>query len=175
MFVGSPPHTSGKFNESHITAERLKKLLSYDACTGRFIWRENRGVKNCGGKIAGSDRHGYWVIRVESHLCAAHRLAWLYVHGHWPSGYVDHINGDSLDNRIANLRDVSHVVNMQNQRSATAHSQTGLLGCHPQGNKFQAEIKVDGRIKYLGIFKTAQEGHEAYLKAKRLLHEGCTI
>ncbi|MFX4377260.1 HNH endonuclease, partial [Acinetobacter baumannii] len=41
-------------------------------------------------------------------------MAWLYVHGVHPTGQIDHIDGDPLNNRISNLRDVSHAVNQQN-------------------------------------------------------------
>ncbi len=88
---------------------------------------------------------------------------------------MDHLNGDASDNRLANLRDVPQEVNQQNQRRANADSKTGLLGASPRGPRFQAAITTQGDRRYLGLFDTAEEAHQAYLTAKRQLHAGCTI
>jgi hypothetical protein len=160
---------------SGLTVERLKSLLKYDPQTGFFAWLADRGRKPTAGKIAGHRQPKSWVIRVDGRLYGANRLAWLFMHGTWPAQVIDHINGNPHDNRIENLRDVSHTVNLQNQRKANCDSQTGLLGVSPFQDRFAAHIKVNGRVKYLGLFSTAEAGHEAYLTAKRKLHEGCTI
>ena len=103
----------------------------------------------------------------------AHRLAWLYTHGKWPSKYIDHINGVKTDNRIANLREADNGENMQNQRRARRNSKTGLLGVRwnrASGN-YVAVITVNRHVINVGSFKTAEEAHEAYLRAKAELHE----
>ena len=146
-----------------------------------FSYDPHRGVlTRTGGRFKGLEskatvRAGAIRIRFNGKIVALHRLIWLHVHGAWPSGDIDHINGDPKDNRLCNLRDVSTSVNMQNLRKATSRSKTGLLGAYPHRGAFIAQITVDGRIKSLGRFKTAQEAHEAYLQAKRRHHEGCTI
>ena len=106
-----------------------------------------------------------------------YRLAWLYVHGKLPDGDIDHINGKPSDDRIKNLRDVSRSVNLQNQRAARSNNSSGLLGVFFQKtmNKWTSKIQLDWKTKSLGYFDTAEEAHAAYLKAKRELHEGCTI
>lgn len=107
----------------------------------------------------------------------AHRLAWLYVHGRWPDGLIDHKNGDRADNRFDNLRDVAHRVNMQNLRKAFVSSKTGLLGASPlKDGRFGAFIKRDGKSKNLGTFDTPELAHAAYVAAKRVIHhEGNTL
>ena len=114
-------------------------------------------------------------MRVDLIFYEEHRLVWLYHTERWPDEQIDHINGNPLDNRIENLRDVTRSVNMQNQRRATCKSKTGLLGVYPHRKKFAAGITVDGKIQHLGVFANAHEGHAVYLAAKRALHEGCTI
>lgn len=160
---------------SGLTAERLRQLLEYDPNTGVFTWRANRGGKPTAGKVAGGDRGKCWAIRIDGRMYAANRLAWLYTYGQWPIEVIDHKNGDAYDNRIENLRDVSHTVNLQNQRKASCGSQTGFLGVFPFEDRFLAQITIDGRTKHLGLFSTAEAGYEAYLAAKRRFHEGCTI
>jgi hypothetical protein len=102
---------------------------------------------------------------VEYRRYYAHRLAWLYVHGEWPN-VIDHINGDAGDNRIANLRSCSQQRNMQNIRaSRNKHGLTGVV-FHRKSGLFHATIKVNKRATSLGYYKTAEEAHDAYLRAK---------
>lgn len=156
--------------------QRLRELLDYDVETGRFVWRQaNKRVK--AGTVAGyvgSD--GYVRIRASGTRFLAHRLAWFYVHGTWPAGEIDHINGDRSDNRIANLRDATTSINQQNQRQArTNNRSSGLLGVTRKRSKWQAQIETNGRNVFLGCYSTKEDAHLAYLKAKRERHDGCTI
>lgn len=160
-----------------LTAEILRELVSYDPDTGDFKWKISGGRRKCGQK-AGSNGHphGYCQIGIDCTLYFAHRLAWLYVHGEWPRGEVDHIDGDTANNRIANLRDTSHAANMQNIRKANVNNSTGFLGTRRyKSGKFFAVITANGKRRFLGSFVTPQSAHEAYLTAKRMLHMGCTI
>jgi hypothetical protein len=105
-----------------------------------------------------------------------HRLAWLHVHGVWPSAEIDHIDGIRTNNAIANLRDVDRATNCQNMRKALpANKGSGLLGVYPSDNKWRARITVNNRAVGLGTFDSKETAHEAYLAAKRTLHGGCTI
>jgi hypothetical protein len=97
--------------------------------------------------------------------------------GLWPQNDIDHRDGDKKNNRFSNLRDVTTQVNIQNQRRATKANKSGLLGAafNRRLGKYVSGIGVAGRTVYLGVFETAIEAHEAYLKAKRQLHEGNTL
>jgi len=99
----------------------------------------------------------------------------MFYYGKYPSKDLDHINGNKSDNCIDNLREVTHRVNIQNEKKARVNSKTGLLGVSPQGDKYQAQIITNGKVKYLGIYETPEEGHQVYLSAKRELHEGNTL
>jgi HNH endonuclease len=155
--------------------DRLRALLTYDQQTGEFKWNP-KTPRSKAMKIAGciNDR-GYRVIRVDNILIGAHRLAWLYSYQEWPMMEVDHINGNRSDNRLINLRLVSHAGNAQNMRGAMRTSKTGLLGAHPHQGKWMAKIKIFGEQKYLGMFDSPEEAHAAYVKAKRIYHATCTI
>lgn len=166
-----------------LTTERLQELLHYEPATGVFTWRVKTGGNGVGGRIkagtiAGSLTPGaYRRIRIDTVVYRAHRLAWFYVHGVWPTNHIDHIDGDRTNDSLVNLRDVTYAVNQQNQRRPQIDNISGYLGVgwHSSAGKWRARIRVGGREKYLGSFLSPKEAHEAYLTAKRKHHEGCTI
>lgn len=78
---------------------------------------------------------------------------------------VDHINGVRHDNRLENIRLVTH---QQNQ-----HNRTKALGCSwsKWHNKWKSQICVNGKDIYIGVFKTEEEAHKSYLEAKLIYHK----
>jgi hypothetical protein len=102
-----------------LTAERLREQLRYDAETGVFTRRVESGHA-CVGDVAGSVHStGYVRIGIDGWKYTAHHLAWLYVHGVWPSDQIEHINRKRSDNRIANLRERRHRVALLRPASQT--------------------------------------------------------
>lgn len=158
-----------------LTVQRLREAVSYDPETGIFIRLEGTSNVIKAGDIAGwPDRNGHLRFGLDGKTYAAHRLAWLYVYGVWPSGIIDHKDGVRDNNRINNLRDATNCVNQQNQRTPHKNGTSGFLGVtfHKNRNKFQAQIGTKHGHKYLGVYPTAELAHQAYLEAKRQLHEG---
>lgn len=160
-----------------MTQKRLHEVMSYNEKTGLFYWLAPTSNRVKVGELAGSvDHEGYVRIKVDGRRYRAHRLAWLYVHGKFPSCVIDHINGDRSDNRISNIRDVTNSVNLQNQRRAPSCSHSGLIGAHVSyKGSFKSSINISGKTVPLGRFPTAYLAHEAYITMKRKYHEGCTI
>lgn len=138
-----------------LTQSRLKELLSYDPNTGVFIWKEKISNNDKGkvGDIAGCMSRGYVRIKIENSKYMAHRLAWLYLYGKWPEKYIDHINKDKTDNRVVNLRDVSHRENMKNQKKRSDNT-SGCVGVHLEqdGKKWQSRITHKGKRIVLGRY-----------------------
>lgn len=159
-----------------LTVERLRELLDYDPDTGLFTWRVRTRNSVKFGDVAGCfSSTGYWQIQIDGRKHRAHRLAWLYVTGEWPTSDLDHINGIRDDNRIANLRAATRSENGQNQREPQSHNKVGYLGVHSHQGKFRAIIILDGKKKHIGCFPTPEAAHAAYLEAKRRLHPFGTI
>lgn len=160
-----------------ISREALRKQVHYCPVEGRFRWLVRKPGVTEVGKIAGTrDKvKGYRYITVSGAQEAEHRLAWRYMLDDVPE-IIDHINGDPADNRWINLRAADRKLNAQNQRAASKNNKTGYLGVSLfQGRYYRATIRINGKIKLVGSFKTPEEAYEAYLAAKREHHKGCTI
>lgn len=165
---------------SELTAGRLRELFDYSPDTGIFTRRTTVGnsPSQKTGYVAGStNAAGYVIIFIDGRGYKAHRLAWLYIEGTWPKNHIDHLNSVKNDNRIDNLRDATRSENLQNQRFAHANNCSGFIGVHwhQASWSWQAQIRANGRRHHLGVFLTPELASEAYLKAKRELHEGYTI
>jgi hypothetical protein len=158
-----------------ITQDRLRELAHYCPETGQFTHLKSDRRKKAGMPAGSLRQDGYIYVMFDGKRALAHRFAWLYVTGEWPMKEIDHIDGNKANNAFTNLRQVSRRTNAENQHTAKRTSTTGLLGVirHPRG--FVARIVSEGKRKYLGIFETPEAAHEAYVQAKRELHQGCTI
>ena len=155
---------------NELTAERLRSILNYDPESGIFTWKVRTANQVKVGDVVGCpDGRGYLLIQAQSRLYRAHRLAWLYVYGEWPKGQIDHINRNKADNRIANLRDVSHKQNNQN-RSKPSNNTSGHPGVswHKQKSKWQARIAHNYKQIHLGYFATIEEAVSARKAAEKL-------
>lgn len=149
-----------------LTRAQVAEHLSYDKRTGAFV-RVKRPKENVGSIKS----QGYLRIFCVGKIYAAHRLAWLLTYGEWPDGYLDHINGVRLDNRITNLRLVTYSESNQN-RPVFKNNKRGLRGVFFQSNakKWRAIINLDKKRYHLGYFDTAEDAHVAYSAAAERLH-----
>lgn len=89
----------------------------------------------------------------------------IYFH-RWILGYdgkdfIDHINGEPLDNRKSNLRIVKPVQNSQNRKASVTNKSSGVRGVYWEQNKWRARIMIRGKRKDLGYFETVKEAKKA--------------
>lgn len=150
------------------TSAELAAMFYYNKRTGLLRWRTRPSQAVVAGDVAGSlHPQGYVMVQVRGKIYAAHRLVWKLVHGVEPDT-VDHVNGSKADNRITNLRSVSHAENLQRKRKTRSDSTTGLLGVSYRAdcNKYQAKLRRNGITEHLGTFATPEAAHAAYVLAK---------
>lgn len=125
----------------------VRQALDYNPETGVFIWkhRDIPGSRNSrfAGKVTGCKSGKCIYINLNNKVYKAHRLAWAHFYGEWPDLEIDHINLDSYDNRISNLRLATRSQNEQNKR-VRKDNNTGFKGVSfdERRNKYVAQIKV---------------------------------
>jgi hypothetical protein len=129
-----------------MTFAEVSAFLAYVPETGVLVHKHAAHNRPAGSPAGRRDTKGYLRIRLLGRDYKNHRLAWLLHYGVWPDAEIDHINGDPSDNRIGNLRNVSHMVNGLNRRRAMRNNQLGMLGVHRSKKGYVAQLKV-GQMK----------------------------
>jgi hypothetical protein len=137
-----------------ITQKRVKEALQYSPETGVFKWKIQTSVRISVGDDAGTKtRTGYIHIKLDGYIYAAHRLIWMYMYGFFPKN-IDHIDHDRSNNRLPNLRDVTHIENMSNQKIRSTNT-SGIMGVRwdENRNKWHTRIRAQGKNFHLGRFQ----------------------
>lgn len=141
---------------------------------GEIFWlKVNRNRYNKPGDIAGrpSPTNGYLYVKVNQEVKSVHSIIWEMHNGEIPEGMeIDHVNHIRTDNRIENLRLVSHQQNAMN-RSKTSRNTSGVVGvswCNLT-EKWYAYIKKDGVMHSLGRHARFEDAALARKSAERKL------
>lgn len=145
-----------------LTQEQLKELLHYDPETGIFRWRKSTTNRVNPWSVAGCLSRGYLLIRINNHLYASHRLAWLYSTGKWPLQKIDHFNGCRSDNSLKNLRPATSKQNAENQPLNTANK-SGFRGVcwYKALGKWKASVQHNKKSIHVGYFDDVKEAAKA--------------
>jgi len=175
--------------EAFLSIDVLRQLIDLDSETGSLRWlprppfffksnqkhtSEHR-ANNWNSRYAWTpalacvDKSGHLFGRIFDHMFFAHRVVFALMNGHWPVNSVDHINGVPADNRISNLRDVTHKENMRNQKRGKANT-SGHIGvsANKRLGKWAAHITVNGQQKHLGFHEQLKDAVNARLAAEKV-------
>lgn len=153
-------------------ASLVRELFNYEPESGLLKWKVRKAICVTVGQYAGNlTPLGYRSVKINGCCFQAHRLVWAYVHGAWPAGQIDHINGVGSDNRIENLRECTNGQNQQN-RTAGKANKSGFLGVHwvASRKRWRSYITVNRKPIFLGTFREKDAANQAYLAAKKRLH-----
>lgn len=163
----------------------LQKLLEYNPDTGVLRWKPRETSEfvptpkrtaewqqrwwnaRFAGCIAGTlSDEGYLCARINGTTYKVHRLVWKLTHGVDPE-FIDHVNGNRIDNRIENLRSISFVANRKNAGVPTNNT-SGILGVDRRNGKWRARITHNKELIELGQFPTEAEAVAARRAAEKM-------
>lgn len=158
-----------------ITLAMLEKRIAYNPSTGDLWWLQDTYHRSCGkaGDSAGSiSDQGYGTVVVSRKRLKAHHVAWALYYKVWPiPHHIDHTNGDRSDNRIVNLRPASPAQNGWN-KGPLKNNRLRMKGVSKQANAngYFSRIMSNGKLYYLGSYRTPDEAKRAYKEAALRLH-----
>lgn len=142
----------------------VNQIFNYDNLSGKLTWKIKPADRYHIGSDCGTiNNFGYRHITYKGKKYLAHRLIWFIETGNWSKYQIDHINGDKLDNRFSNLREVT---NRQNSQNFKIHRNGHLVGTsfNKKRKIWESYINIDGKKVHLGYFSTQEDAHNVYLK-----------
>ena len=140
---------------------RLRDMFDYDPTTGILI--NKRLGKRAGSLVkGGNSTKWHRVVKIDGSYYMVHRVIWTWFYGDDPREMlVDHINQDSLDDRIDNLRLVTRAQNRRNSRLNRNKTSCPYRNVYPNNGKWIARVSIEGKLKSLGTYATPEEAAEA--------------
>jgi len=152
--------------------EDIGDYLRYE--DGKLFWTKQPADCIKIGDEAGtlSTLKGRIQIRFRNKLYYAHRIIWLLIKGEQPPKLIDHINNNTCDNRIENLREASYSENQYNvlKRKDNKSGVKGVFWCK-RSKKWSARIKKNRKRIHVGYFTSLEDAEQAVKKARQELHE----
>lgn len=141
--------------------ENLKEYLRYDKEQGKLFWMKTRPRSKV--KIdseVGYNKDGYRRFEFMNKSYYVHRVIWFFHFGYEPAIFLDHIDGNPLNNKIENLREADHEINNKNKKR---HRDGFPLGVsyRKDRKKWHAYIKINKKRKHIGYFDTMEQASQA--------------
>ena len=157
-----------------MTRDAVMEALEYQ--DGQLIWKDYEGSGKTWnirrrGKVAGSNSgHGYIKLRFKGRSYYIHQLVFLIHHGFIPK-LIDHIDGNSTNNRIENLRAADKSKNGMN-RSKPRSNTSGAKGVvwHKGAAKWMVRIIAKQKQIYIGLFTDFEDAVAAVKQAQQEHH-----
>ena len=170
-----------KPQDNRVNEQIIREALDYNPETGELTWRVRPPShfltkklfkiwnKRYSGKKAGSFRKdGYLQVKLNRKPYLNHRISWFLYYGCFPNNQIDHANGVKTDNRIQNLRDVTHQQNAMNRKKEIRNN-SGVTGVRfsKRLKKWRSEIKCKSKYYYIGVFENFDDAVAARKEAEQ--------
>ena len=153
----------------------MEQKLKLDAETGKLFWIQppkrhpDLIGKEAGCLQKGRENKNYWVVQVDGKKYKRSHIVFYLANGYWAIPCIDHINGNSTDDRPTNLRQATSTQNAWNHKKRARRIQLPIGVRKLVSGKFQARIGYFGKQIHLGSFQSPDEAAAIYqLKRKEL-------
>jgi len=143
-------------------------LFAYKA--GKLFWNKPRQSIQIGQESGCIDDKGYKCTTISGKIYKTHRLIFLYHYGYLPK-FIDHIDGDILNNNIENLRSATKSENACN-RGKQNNNTSGIKGVtwDKKLKKWKAQCKKNGKYYYLGLYDKIQDAELTIKNFRDIIH-----
>lgn len=142
----------------------IRSVFIYDD-EGIVRWKKSRrGVKAL-SRAGYFNNFGTLIIKYNGMVFIGYRIIWALINGEWPDDEIDHIDGDRTNNKIENLRSVTHSINMRN-RKLHKNNKSGICGVYLEQGRWKSEIKFCGKKICLGSYGTIFDAAAERIKAE---------
>jgi hypothetical protein len=148
----------------------FNELLSYYKQTGKIYQKKKRPKVAVGSEAGTITPSGYRYVQLFGHKYPIHHLVWLFETKSFPEKYLDHKDGNPLNNKFTNLREVTIKQNTEN-RGKQKNNKTGFKGVsfNNRLQKYVSQIQHNSQTIYLGVYKTPEEASLMYQAAAKVL------
>ena len=141
----------------------FSQYITYDESSpSGLMWSKDRRPNIKKGQVAGKQDGEYYRLWFFGKQYRAHRIVWLLLNGDWPKSCIDHIDRNTLNNRIQNLRECTRGENKQNEK-IRKDNKSGYKGVyfHKQSEKWRSVISLNKKRISLGLFESPEKARDA--------------
>mgnify|MGYP001768477732 CR=1 FL=1 len=145
----------------------LKDWLDYQ--DGKLFWKKSPKVGVLEGAEAGYSREdGYRAFAFKNKDYLSHRVIFFFHYGYLPK-LVDHINQNTSDNRIENLREIDRRGNTYNTSKLWRHNTSGVRGVSwdSKQKKWTVRFKHEGKYGFYGYYESVEEAAKVRQELER--------
>lgn len=156
-----------------LTQEQISKRLDVDVASGVVRWRDaTKHHRPLVGRLAGYARKGrhdkhYWVIKINEIQYLRSQIVFAVKTGAWPDALIDHINGNSLDDRGENLRAATAMQNAWNHKTRAKASPLPMGVRRTRSGRYQARLSINKKAVVVGVFDCPVQAANAYQFARK--------
>lgn len=154
-----------------VTQELLNNLFYY--FDGSLYWKTDRNYRAKENDKAGwlSSSHRYKSVRIKNKDFKEHRAIFLIHYGYLPQ-YIDHIDGNPLNNKIENLREATCSQNQYNAK-LRKDSSSGIKNVrwHKPTKKWSVVIRINKKETYFGIYDDIELAELVAIEARNKFHK----
>lgn len=153
----------------------LSTRIKVDVEAGSVTWiAPSKYHANLVGKEAGSARESrngklYWIIKIDGCALSRAHIVFLFANGYACPDHVDHINGNSLDDRAVNLRSATKTQNAWNHKTRAKKADLPMGVRQAQSGRFVARIACNKKKIHLGTFDTTEQAERVYQQKRKEL------
>jgi hypothetical protein len=162
-----------KRQRTHAELDAIKS--SWSLKDSQICWARQARNKNIGDKVGLSTKksgHRNVFLTIDKKLVgyAETNVIWFLLHDYWPESEVDHIDGNPQNNSSKNLRLATRLEQCRNKISGKVGRKNKGVYKRNYGNKWSAQIWLDGVCKNLGTYNSEDEAVEIRQLATEMMH-----